>query len=1002
MKKKTYQTCSIGLALIALIFSGASGLVAQATISAPEVILADTLVGSDPFIEGLELIAARESALIANYYQYGGQKTFPLNPGTSPFDELNLLYIVSARQNNWRDYWPRSIWEFRDGATVLMQFSQGLQASLEDAQSIVDELSPWMGTTLDVLYGVEESGVTTLFYWGYLSPQNHSDFIYNEFYDIFSDGGYTNFIQNHVIESAPLSIVGTGLVKPANEWIPSAVAAFVQPDGITINPVSGEHTMSISDAFDYSGLIRGSPDALISHINFKLPYVANVMDLYPATNSLYPELTGNFDWTLKAGPFHSSYDDIYVVYDMAVEELETFPQITGDIDVDTAALHSSTDPKLNYTITMTNTGDETAYNTTFVWDLGEEEFEPEYISVFDSDNYLFDPGIILYHNYSSGQLVNELVISKYYHAPPAHINISLEITGWFTYLNGTPVQPATVYNATTQVYEIDLEASMASVYINKSMFNFKHSNNIGTIYQNGTNYLYGYIDELPMGASEEFWWAIDDLPAEDDTFIILGFDGDMVVDNSSGYHIHSNITFVDNTSEMTGGYTNIKDWIVHQSLQEGSDLRYPPINQEFIPGVMFVYEDNASREYFGWSNGLIFQLYDDEAILKTTVSLNSTIFEMGEVAEINVTIENVGDAVATNVQIQGFQALMGPDWELRDFQVFTAEEAVGTINPGETKVVTFLRTVSLFLGLHPIGFVVDYTTEEAEDFGSAFNRTDISNVASNLLIVLALPRSNKKGKTEPSYPTPIVNTSVSWHDVNGGDIENGDIIEIRTEVKNLGDELTTIKLFSYFPTRMAKIDLSPSYEGNNFKLTDESGNILTGYDQGFAFDHTEWPISIAAVAGVHLAPGATIVFYYKIVVEDAPSLILPPAAVEYDSRYPMEGTSGMSSGGNEGGDGFPISSGLQISDSSSGTPQVSFKIQDGSSSSSWTSYSDVSLLAAYAAVDTGSKTTTTTPDGGVDGFTTLTSFIRDNMRLMIVVLAIPVVVLVIRERRRRI
>ncbi len=997
MKNKTYQIYMIGLALIALVFSGSSGLVAQATISTPEEILSDTLVGTDPFVEGLELIAAKESALIVQYYQYGGQKTFPLNPGTSPFNNLDLMYIVSSRQDNWRHYWPRSIWEFRDGATVLFQFSQGLQASLEDAQSIVDELDPWMGTTLDVLYGVEVGGVTTLFYWGYLSPQNHSDFIVNEFYDVLSVGGYTNFITNDIIESAPLSIVGTGLVKHAGNWVPLAVTAFVQPDGIEIS--SGVHTMSISEAFDYSGTVHPSPNAWYSAINFQLPYVANVIDIEPETDSLYPELTGNFNWTLKVGMWQKTYDDITVVYDMEVEELETFPQITGDVSVDTAVLHSITDPKLNYTITMTNTGDETAYNTTFVWDLGEEEMEPQYISIFDSDNYLFDEGIELYYNYSSGLMVNEPVLSEYLHTPGFYINISLDITGWFTYLNGTPVQPATSYNATSGVHDIDLEATMESVYVNKSFFNFKHSDNIATIYQNSTNYLFGTIDELPMGTSEEFWWAIDDLPAEDDTFIILGFDGDMdLSSNASGVYIHSNLIFVDNTSEVSGGYTNIKDWIVNQSLDEGSDLRYPPIDQGFIPGVMFVYQDAGSREYFGWSNGLIFQLYDDESILKTTVSLNSSIYEVDEVAQIDVTIENIGDAVATNVQIQGFHAMMGPDWDLRGLQVFTDEVLIGTINPGETITKTFFRNVSTFLGIHPVGFIVDYTTEQDEGVGSAFNQTDISNVASNLLIALVLPKSDKAGVDEPSYPTPIVNASVSWYDENGGDIENGDVIEIRTEVKNLGDEPTTIKLYSYFPTRMASIDLSPSYNGKNIKVTDESGNVLTEYDQGFALDHTEWPISIAAVAGIHLVPGATIVFYYKVIVSDAESFILPPAAVEYDSRYPMAGTSGMSGASGEDGGGIPITSGIIVGDDSTGTPRVSFKIQEGGSSSSWTSYSDVSLLASYAAVDTGSRTT----DGGVDGFTTLTSFIRDNMRLMIVVLAIPVIVLLIRERRRRI
>ncbi|MHA1932700.1 MAG: hypothetical protein ACW96X_09190, partial [Promethearchaeota archaeon] len=405
MKINNYKLFIIGLALIAVVFSGSTGIFAQASIQAPERVLADTQIGTDPFIEGLELIAAQNTALIAQYYQFGGQKTFPLNPYTPAFNNLDSLFIISSEQSNWRDYWPRSIWEFRDGATVVFQFSQGLKASLEDGQTIVDEIGPWMGTNIDILYGVEDNttypSTTTLVYWGYMSPKNHSDFIINEFHDVFSSGGFTNFIENQVIDDSPLSVVALGLAKPESQWVPVAAAAFVEPNGIQLD--GDIHNMSIRQAFGYNHPIRPSPDALISHIEFKLPYIANVYAVEPETNNLYPELTGRFEWTLKAGETQVIYDDIYVTYDMAIEELKTFPQITAELDVNTTALLSPTDPVLNYTIEMSNTGDETAYDLAFAWDLGDEP-SPHYIEVFDYDNYSFNSSVDKYYNMVDGKL----------------------------------------------------------------------------------------------------------------------------------------------------------------------------------------------------------------------------------------------------------------------------------------------------------------------------------------------------------------------------------------------------------------------------------------------------------------------------------------------------------------------------------------------------------------------------------------------------------------------
>ncbi|MFX1507504.1 MAG: hypothetical protein ACFFDC_15580, partial [Promethearchaeota archaeon] len=484
-----------------MVLMGQSGIT-NATLLASNRILEDTFVGSNPFVEGLELIAAEDSALIAQYYHWGGQKTFPLNPDNSAFSNLDVMYIISSNQENWHEYWPRSLWEFRDGATVVFQFSQDIEDSLDDAEEIIPELNTWMGTTLDILYGAYDSitDTTYLFYWGYMSPQNHSDFIYDEFYDVLrpsGSSGFTNFITDEVIASAPVSVVATGLVKPETEWVPLTVAAFILEDGISIDE-NDVHNMSIGSAFDYLGSIMPASGSQYSKIVFKLPYVANVYNSYPTTDNLYPELTGDFEWTLKAGEYiDESYDDIYVTYDMAVEELETFPQITSEVDVDTASLRSTTDPILNYTISMTNTGDEEAYNVAFAWDLGEERPEPVEIPLFDSDTYMYDSAIWKYYDIRDGLLYDT------YQGFGAEILVK----GWFTFLNGTLIPTENMPIGTTGYFMLDIGAVFQKVMPLKTFFTFDYSSNLVEItLENGNFALLGNIDELDEGGSESFWW----------------------------------------------------------------------------------------------------------------------------------------------------------------------------------------------------------------------------------------------------------------------------------------------------------------------------------------------------------------------------------------------------------------------------------------------------------------------------------------------------------------
>ncbi|MFX0124676.1 MAG: hypothetical protein ACFFAE_13685 [Candidatus Hodarchaeota archaeon] len=1002
MNRKRKQLLVVSVALVALVLMNQSGIT-NATLQEPKRILSDTLVGEDPFIEALELIAAEGTALIAQYYQLNGEKKFPIDPSHSAFNKLDLMYVISSNQANWRDYWPRSIWEFRDGATILLQFSQGMEESLDDGAEIISGLNSWMGTTLDILYGAEVGGKTTLFYWGYLSKQNHSDFIEKEFYEVFSVGGHTNFITNEIITEAPVSVVGTGLVR--NEtgfFIPVAVAAFILENGISID--NDVHIMSIGSAFDFSGMIKPAPNSIISHVKFQLPYVANVYDLYPDTNNLYPELTGQFEWTLKVGSWiDNSYEDINVTYDMNVDELRTFPQITSDVSVDVDALHNNTDPMLNYSITMENTGNEKAYAVSFAWDLGEKRPEPINITIFDSETFMFNSTYSKFYNIVDGQFYDTF----------QGVGPKINVTGWFTLHDGTPIDPVNapfIVDSTTY-YMIDIWETYKSVIINKSFFTFTHSDNLGeTTLENGNFALNATIPELNSGSSVEYWWSISDLPGKDDIFFVPGFN---VVSDDPDNPTSVNVTFIDNTSAHGVG-NNLVDYLVQEALNKGEDLRHPSLigDPEFLPGVMFRYADESNREYFGWSNGLVVQLYDDEAILKTIVSLNSSIYRIDDMAKIDVSIENIGDANATNIFIQGFHAQLGPNWEPREIYNFTEVTPINDISNGSIITHTFYRNVSTFLGIHPVAIGISYTTEEDEGLtGSPLNQTKINGTVSNLILAIVLPKDDKAGEDEPSYPTPVVNVSVSWTDENDGGIENGDLIEIRTEVKNLGDEATTIKLYSYFPTRMASIDPSADYyDGYNYKVTDVSGNIIDpeAYDKGFALDNPDWPITIAAVEGLHLAPGATIIFYYKLTVKDKDSLIVPPVAVEYSSQYPMAGTSGME-GGEEGVESNPMTLKMSLNtriDSSN----LRLKIQAGESGgSSWTSYSDSSLLSAYAAVVTPEPSTTASASesepppstsGGVNGFTTLTSFITENMRLMIVVLAIPILVLSVRELRR--
>ncbi|MFQ5980646.1 MAG: hypothetical protein ACE5OZ_21110 [Candidatus Heimdallarchaeota archaeon] len=837
---------------------------------------------NSPLIEVLELLAGKDRAMLAQATFLGGNVTLPFNLDSEEFSHLQALIFATGQQKNWNKYWLGPIWELRDGFTLLLVFeNESYTDAVNHGKVIAAQTSSWLDYPLEPLFGFSDGFTSTIAY--YASPNQavlDSFFASWERWEGSSHSdGFLHLIKGK-IKTAPVRIAADALFYDVDSrnWTTWSAAALVIAEGITTQP-NGSKLISLSNIFEINKIL-GSNESIFSHITLKLPYLANVVSISPQTDNLFPEITGRFNWTVRVNvpPYFVEdhhYEDIQVMYDLNISSLEFFPQIEANYAINKTELDSGT---LNYTLTLTNVGNEDTRNITFAIPLGDRP-ENFTIPAFNDKTYNFSNEKVVFFDYRGGY-GNLTEIDP-------NLPYNLTIQGWFTYkTNNSIVQP--IVNLNGSIYEIDWEKTLQMVHENVTLFIFKHADELIEVENIRSEEdlepefgLVSYNASLAPNESMEVWYAIDSIPGNES---VLGLDFS-VLDNGTNYL----------TIGLQGTTALFRDWIINETKANGGDLRVPshPEVLDFLPGLLFVYEDSTKRDYFGWSNGLAIQLYDDEAILKATISTDKVMTRVGENITANVTVENLGDSMAANVTLTAYHAFLDENWGFQGIQDFYNEN-LGDVPAGESVSITFTQRADTFLGIHPLFAIVDYTTDPGQttNESSFFNELRHSGITSNLINLLVLPPAAKEGKAEPNFPTPELDVSSELVIANTT-FQINDTAEVHIVVRNVGDEPTTIRVQSYFSTSYLALKTDQYPNGVIKAIINDQSELVEGVDFELAYGIDEQlDITQIKVTGIALAPNDTIEIYYAVNAEADGAIILPPVEVEYDSSFPIEGVSG--------------------------------------------------------------------------------------------------------------
>jgi len=389
-------------------------------------------------------------------------------------------------------------------------------------------------------------------------------------------------------------------------------------------------------------------------------------------------------------------------------------------------------------------------------------------------------------------------------------------------------------------------------------------------------FLNSTILSLAPLATETLSWALDNVPAKDMHFGVMG----VAPVDLGDPHPALMLSTVGQT-----GYDLMR--LLFGAGDPGSTFTYsrpisyydPWLDMWFSGGARFSYQDPAGFEFFGFSNGLNLQVADDEAVLNVHVSLDEVAYQIGAPVEVSYSIENVGNLPAEEVELYLVHGHMGSDWQIQDAREFWYDD-VGTIGVGQTYSSTTADVyANSFLGIHSVYAIVFFKSDVGQnslaytevDFGvpglyAIFEGAGETSqaVLSNMDWALLLPTTEER---RPAFPQPVLEVSVDADIIIPTDSPWE--LEVTIEITNVGESETYLTAIQF-------------YNASEMEMISRSST------EGDIIDAVHYGMGIIRFQEIHLLPGESVTIIIRWLFLTSHGCFVPGIYIIYDSRFANE------------------------------------------------------------------------------------------------------------------
>jgi len=933
---------TMGLALILLTFSGSY---TQALGAADQFDSASTRTLPSVFLEEMKIVAGIDTAALVKITTVGGPSVLKITPESLMDNVINWIFVVTE-QEAYHDYLVRRPYRAPENATLALELKKTLTAeqSLEEALTIATAFSEYYG--IDLYWSgalTTEYGTYVYKFSGGITDSVFTDLIGEMQTDIPT--GFLSVVDPANVVSSPVKAVAVGeyLTQGAIRAI-----SYVEPDAIvssggeytlSTNNLFGEEVTIFDDsAYETFSVVKFrfpytiNPKSIFPDTDNFAPQITGKMDWVMQN-----------PWEVRLPS-----SDFEVVFNINYDELSSAPRVALNMGYDQDLLNSQGILQMDYNVTNTGTEPAKNITISYPLGRDFMKFYSHLPSIFrlrddvsinESEYIPVDISIIITvngeeeQNYTQTMMVLE---GWYVYDNGSLVDIDPSVTEATVKTETKPIQYGSLtYDVSTEV-KLNSSKGLSNILVNratqflenisisdysftelgalledykdelkngidqaaKDLFNLLYQNQ--TIFNfNGMDfeivpvnvtmgdevvtqyYLETTIENLDPDSWTQVSWALENIPNDN---WVLGSMYIHAIDNGDGTKAAGLTTELHDFYELMRVILGFSDWA--GQIAYGRPISFYDYADDIwiSAGARFKYNDPEGFEYYGFSNGINFQIADDEAVLNTYVELDQLAYQVGDNITITGYIENTGNIDATNVILYLFHGSMDKTWQIVNPDLFYTEE-IGTIAAGEKVTFEVEVQANTFLGIHPVYAVVEFISDEGQGPAEVVNpfNHDVGYfegaaeaheiVISNMAWALLLP---KEAAMEPAFPQPILDIETNVDIIIPEDAPWE--IEVELVITNIGESETHVTVIQYY--NVSELELM-------FQVTTKGSTSNTTY----------LGMGLITFEGITLAPGESVTVTMHWMFLTSNGCFLPGAQVIYDSRF--ENELGENGGGGE-------------------------------------------------------------------------------------------------------
>ena len=864
--------------------------------------------------EKLDLIAGRDNSVIASLELNGGQIETPFDLTSTALSPVTQIDFIISNQSQFSNVWSNPLWRVPDGLVVRIKTRTTSSSRLVEISNNIINIVEWNYNLNLSLYSVQSVSYTETLI-SLLAPIT-PEVTLSLFGDIFSPydtlhyGNIVVLMKEAINQSPDIYAFGYSLQKSlwsVNKIVRGAMVSLA--DKIYLN--NGIYTFNLENAF--GDTIAPNPEAFISRTSFRIPFIANITSINPLPDNTGANLTGSFEWLLK---YSNDINDIR--YPNFNAEISYHPSSLADFTYPQVVVTNSYSDQvledegvLNMTYSATNIGTAVALNTSIKMpvppefvslilngaeipvmkdDLTINESFSSYIYL-DIDYLSYDIPILdihgWYQNTTTSQLERwqndtEIILDPYatiycssglssdlYYEIEREIKPYIESVGSLTIISNLAHYWPIIQNMLTSAVNNTYNTVFSSFYEYKTLFQFESADFSFTHSVFG-DYLESTIPSLDVNKTVELSWQITNIPTSSDKF--------------GAFSVHTEYSEFYEYAIFQTVESDYKDSMLTLFAVINSAGRFlstfDEVTNSFISlGSRYSYSDVTGREYYGLTNGLNLQIGDDEAVLESSLTLEESIYRVGEQINFNLNITNFGSLDAYDIHVDIVNLKLDFLWQPTGI-VKVKSFDIDTILIGEELSHEFSIIANSYIGLNAYIALISFTSDKDQGIVEIVNPWtgniipwiyggEARNlISSTLTFGILLPPPLLENQAKQAFPLPEISIESAF-EIN----EEDSSLYLHYEIENIGMSPTNISLFQFIDQT-----LLDSFEANVIYIHNEVETELI-IETSVEFGSVK-----VTYATLTLHPGDKIII--TITGTNLPdNFTVPPLIVNYFSLY---------------------------------------------------------------------------------------------------------------------